>query len=91
MSQSCNLSCAVRKKDRIRGKVLEVWMPSFDWRECRTNEFIEQKLHYMHANPCRGKWNLATSEAQYAHSSAAFYLLDESRAFRFLTTEILIR
>ena len=39
----------------------------------RSNKFISQKLDYIHANPCRGIWNLALTETEYIHSSAKFY------------------
>ena len=35
---------------------------------------MNQKLDYMHDNPCKGKWNLCTSPADYLHSSAKFYI-----------------
>ena len=47
--------------------------PSFDWKECRGNKFINQKLDYIHANPCRGTWNLVKEETEYTHSSAKYY------------------
>ena len=47
--------------------------PSFDWKECRSNKFIDQKLNYIHANPCRGVWNLVKEEVEYVHSSAKYY------------------
>jgi hypothetical protein len=34
---------------------------------------VEDKLEYIHANPCSGKWRLAVSASGYAHSSAGFY------------------
>ena len=47
--------------------------PSFDWKDCRSNRFIDQKLNYIHANPCRGVWNLVKEEVEYVHSSAKYY------------------
>ncbi len=26
----------------------------FDWKQCRTEKFIQQKLNYIHYNPCKG-------------------------------------
>ena len=54
-----HLYLSVQAKDRERTKKHEVWEDSFDWKECRTNEYMLQKLNYMHDNPCKGKWNLA--------------------------------
>lgn len=68
------LQSGVETKERERNKKHEVWEGSFDWKECISNEFIEQKLNYMHENPCRGKWKLAEDPASYPYSSALFYL-----------------
>ena len=67
------LQQAVENKDRQRNKQHEVWSDSFDWKDCRGEDFIKQKLDYIHKNPCRGKWNLAASPEEYPHSSAYFY------------------
>jgi len=67
----------VSSRDQKRGKLHEVFEPSFDWKDCRSNRFIKQKLDYIHDNPCRGKWNLAESPVDYTHSSARFYLTGE--------------
>lgn len=71
------LSQGVKPTDTKRGKLHEVWEDSFDWKECRSREFILQKLNYMHSNPCVGKWNLAPSPVNYIHSSAKFYITGE--------------
>lgn len=47
--------------------------PSFDWKDCKTDKFIEQKLNYIHENPCRSKWDLAKQPEDYIHSLACFY------------------
>jgi REP element-mobilizing transposase RayT len=64
----------VQKKDKSRDKNHEVWINSFDVKECRTEKFILQKLHYIHNNPCTDKWKLADSSIHYIHSSASFYI-----------------
>ena len=68
------LSISVKKTDKKRNKLHEVWEDSFDWKECKTNEFMNQKLAYMHENPNRGKWNLVCSLTEYRHSSANYYI-----------------
>ncbi len=55
-------------------KLHEVGEISFDWKDCRSNEFVWQKLNYMHNNPFTGKWQLAVNAIEYIHSSAKFYL-----------------
>lgn len=71
------LNLAVTESDKKRGKLHQVFEPSFDWKECRSSAFILQKLNYMHDNPCKGKWNLAASPSDYPHSSALFYITGE--------------
>ncbi len=68
-----HLTSWVNDTDKKRGKIHEVFEPSFDGKECYTDKFIEQKLNYIHENPCRGKWTLATTPEVYVHSSAGFY------------------
>lgn len=67
------LQAAVKAKDRSRGKKHEVWIDTFDVKECRTEKFILQKLIYIHENPVRGKWKLCNTSLDYVHSSAGFY------------------
>ncbi len=71
------LSGYVNSTDKRRGKLHEVFEPSFDAKPCHAEAFIVQKLNYMHENPCRGKWSLVESAVDYVHSSAKFYLTGE--------------
>ena len=64
----------VTSTDRNRNKKYEVFEPSFDWKECNSFSFIEQKLEYIHLNPCKGEERLADNAEDYAHSSAAYYI-----------------
>jgi hypothetical protein len=75
------LKNAVDISERLRKKQHEVWEDSFDWKECISETFIKQKLDYIHNNPCKGKWNLATSPVDYLHSSARFYVLGEHAGY----------
>lgn len=47
---------------------------NFGGKECYSKSFIQQKLNYMHENPCRGVWKLVESPELYIHSSAQYYL-----------------
>ena len=67
------LATSVTSKDKNKGQKHMVWNESFDVKECRTEVFIEQKLHYMHNNPLSGKWTLCGQSIDYPHSSARFY------------------
>jgi REP element-mobilizing transposase RayT len=71
------LADSVTNSDKKRGKLHQVFEPSFDWKECRNNKFIKQKLDYIHDNPCKGVWNLAMNAIDYPHSSAKYYQTGE--------------
>jgi REP element-mobilizing transposase RayT len=64
----------VNDTDKQRKKKHEVFEPSFDWKVCMTDNFINQKLDYIHSNPCMGEKVLALNPQDYKHSSAGFYL-----------------
>jgi hypothetical protein len=49
-----------------------------------SRKIAEQKLKYIHLNPCHKRWNLATEPSGYYYSSAKFYET-ESDDFKFLT------
>ncbi len=67
----------VETRRKEKNKKHDVWELSFDWKECRSKEFTDQKLDYIHANPCSGKWELCKDPADYMHSSAKYYLTGE--------------
>jgi hypothetical protein len=71
------LEQGVTASDKRRGKLHEVWEDSFDWKECNSWKMIIQKLNYMHANPCRGKWKLVENPVEYVHISAKYYITGE--------------
>ena len=68
------LKSFVNNNDKLKGKIHEVFEPSFDWKECIDDYLIEQKLNYIHMNPCVYKPQLAASPCDYLHSSANYYL-----------------
>jgi REP element-mobilizing transposase RayT len=71
-----DLSNGLNNTERKEGKLHGVFETSFDWKECRTEKFIQQKLDYIHWNPCKGN-KLAEVPEQYIHSSAKFYIVGE--------------
>jgi REP element-mobilizing transposase RayT len=71
------LSKNVETKRKQNNKLHEVWELSFDWKDCRSQTFINQKLSYMHDNPCSKKWQLCNSPVEYLHSSAKYYITGE--------------
>ena len=77
-----SLAGVVEKKRKANNKKHEVWELSFDWKDCIGDEFIQQKLDYIHINPCKGKWNLCEKPEEYKHSSAKFYLSGEQGFYK---------
>ena len=69
----------VNNTQKADDKQHEVFEPSFDWKECRTEKFIEQKLNYIHNNPCVAE--LCTLPEEYKHSSAKFYFTGEQSIY----------
>jgi REP element-mobilizing transposase RayT len=69
---------AEEKKRKKKHRVFEV---SSDIKACYHEDFLLQKLNYIHNNPLRGKWQLAEIPEGYAHSSAAFYELNSEHPF----------
>jgi putative transposase len=52
--------------------------------EVLSRKIAEQKLEYIHSNPCHERWNLAPEPSMYYYSSAALYET-ELDDFKFLT------
>ncbi|HEY6955802.1 MAG TPA: hypothetical protein VI385_11205 [Flavisolibacter sp.] len=82
---------SVEPKDKERGKKHEVWEDSFDSKICRTEKFMNQKLAYMHANPCAGKWRLCESIIDYEHSSARYYISGRHAAYQVTDVEEILK
>jgi DNA phosphorothioation-dependent restriction protein DptG len=62
---------AVEEKDKQRNKLHEVWSDSFDWKDCRGQGFIKQKLDYIHKNPVVA--GMVGNPEEYLYSSAGNY------------------
>ncbi len=75
------MTSLVNATDKNRNKQHEVFEPSFDWKECKTTDFIIQKLKYIHWNPCKSSPILAAAPEQYEHSSARFYISGEHAVY----------
>jgi len=51
----------------------KVWEDGYDARDVFSTEFLQQKIDYIHHNPCQPQWNLVDSPEQYLWSTAGFY------------------
>ena len=63
----------ITDRDKKKKQLHRVFEDSFDVKRCYNDNFIQQKLNYIHNNPLNPRWNLATRAADYKHSSARFY------------------
>jgi hypothetical protein len=75
------LEDGVSVKEKLKGKIHQVFKVSFDARLCFSEQMVEQKLDYIHHNPVSGKWNLLDDFASYPHSSAGYYELGKENKF----------
>jgi len=73
-TDTLNLLQQLNKDNRQEYKV---WEDGYDARDVFSIEFLEQKLNYLHHNPCQPHWNLAEVPENYPWSSARFYIADK--------------
>ena len=74
----------VKTLDRLAAKVTrpekqtwKVWEDGYHAKEIATAHFLQQKLEYIHQNPCQPHWQLSRTPEEYPWSSARFYMTDE--------------
>lgn len=60
-------------KIRACNKVHQIWKRDSLAIELFSRKVMQQKLNYIHTNPIKGKWQLASDETSYQYSSAKFY------------------
>ena len=51
----------------------KIWEDSFEARDVFSIEFLQQKMDYIHHNPCQPHWKLVDRPEQYLWSTAGFY------------------
>lgn len=78
----------VNETDRLKGKLHEVFEPSFDWKKCISAKFVDQKLDYIHYNPCRP--GLVCDPVNYLHSSAKYYYCGEQGIYNVTSYMVLL-
>jgi hypothetical protein len=66
------LSSSLNNTEEKKANCITFFETSFDWKECRIEKFIQQKLDYIYLNPCKGNKIVELPE-QYEHSSAKYY------------------
>lgn len=66
------LSDGFAENESKKGQKYKVFKTSMDIKVCTNEEYIKQKLDYLHSSPCAKKWNLAAHPLDYKHSSIRF-------------------
>ena len=64
----------LRRANKDKSQNFKVWGDRYDAREVFSIEFLEQKMNYIHYNPCQPHWKLADLPEEYLWSSARLYL-----------------
>jgi hypothetical protein len=71
--------------ERLAGKVkhlekqnYKVWEDDYNAKDVFSTDFLQQKMDYIHHNPCQPRWMLSTTPEGYIWSSARFYYTEES-------------
>jgi len=54
----------------------KIWEDGYLAKEIVSLSFLEQKIDYIHQNPCRFPWKISNYPEEYPWSSARFYLSD---------------
>ena len=68
---------SLRKLNNNPEQEFKVWEDRYDARDVFSVRFLEQKMEYIHHNPCQPHWNLATLPEEYPWSSARFYIANK--------------
>jgi len=71
----------VKEEETLKGKIHQVFQPSFDLKVVVSRKFLVQKINYIHTNPVLKKWNLVEDYRNYQHSSAGFYELEDYNGY----------
>jgi putative transposase len=55
----------------------KVWEDGYNAKDVVTENFLQQKMTYIHNNPCQPHWTLSQTPEDYLWSSARFYHTDQ--------------
>jgi putative transposase len=64
----------LRKEGEKVKQEYKIWESGFDARDVFSTEFLQQKMDYIHHNPCQPQWKLVDTPEEYLWSTAGFYL-----------------
>jgi putative transposase len=63
--------------NRDRRQDYKIWEDNYDSRDIYSMNFLQQKMDYIHLNPCQPQWKLVDDPVEYVWSSARYYMADQ--------------
>ncbi len=67
----------IRDEDKPVKQEYKVWEDGYDARDIFSIKFLQQKMDYIHHNPCQPQWKLVEKPEDYLWSTAGFCLTGE--------------
>jgi len=61
---------------RPQKQTYKIWEDGYNAKDIVSEDFLIQKIEYIHNNPCQPHWALSDSPENYIWSTARFYLTD---------------
>ena len=71
---SANVIGFLRKEGEAVKQEYKIWEDGYDARDLYSIEFLQQKMDYIHHNPCQPQWKLVETPEEYLWSTAGFYI-----------------
>jgi len=65
------------KVERPEKQNYKVWEDDYNAKDVFSIDFLQQKMDYIHNNPCQLHWKLSETPEDYLWSSARFYFTEE--------------
>ena len=65
----------VKRPDKQQHKI---WEDDYNAKDVFSTDFLQQKMDYIHYNPCQPHWKLSSLPEEYIWSSSGFYYTEES-------------
>lgn len=67
----------LRREGQAVKQEYKVWEDGYDARDIFSTKFLQQKMDYIHNNPCQPQWELVDMPEDYLWSTARFYLVNK--------------
>jgi REP element-mobilizing transposase RayT len=71
------LDLLAAKVTRSSKQTYKIWEDGYNAKDIFSMVFLQQKMDYIHYNPCQPQWKLCNDPIDYLWSSARFYLTED--------------